>query len=119
MRRSLVPNLLYTRRFSALPRQIGGQLSRRVPVGAIVRQLALAFMPRPLIALNRRLGASRNQQVPPWLDARRVGDPPARFAVGGRDLWRGGRLALEIGRASGRGRGENLVGGVSFKKKKE
>jgi asparagine synthase (glutamine-hydrolysing) len=94
MRRYLIPHLLSTRRFPALSRQIRGQLSKRVPVSAIVRQLALAFMPRRLIALNRRLGASRNQQVPPWLDARLVGDPPARFAVDGRDLWREEQLAF-------------------------
>jgi hypothetical protein len=94
MRGYLIPHLLFTRRFSPLSRQIRGQRSRGVPVSAIVRQLALAFMPRRLIALNRRLGASRNQQVPPWLDARRVGEIPARLAVGGRDLWREEQLAF-------------------------
>src|SRR4029077_5110534 len=67
MRGYLIPHLLFTRRFSPLSRQIRGQRSRGLPASAIVRQLALAFMPRRLIALNRRLGASRNQQVPPWL----------------------------------------------------
>jgi hypothetical protein len=94
MRRYLITHLLSRRRFSPLSRQIRGQRDRGVPVSGIVRQLAMAFVPRGLIALKRRYGAVRNQQVPPWLDARRVGETPARFAVAGRDLWREEQLAF-------------------------
>ena len=94
MRRYLIPHLLRRRRFPALAHQLREQRSAGVSARSIVRQLALAFTPRGLVAYRRRHRSSRNQQVPPWLDARRVGDAPARFAVAGRDLWREEQLAF-------------------------
>ncbi len=94
MRRYLLPHLLYRRRFPALRRHIRAQRERGIPVSGIARQLGMAFVPRELMAFRRRRSALRNQQVPPWIDARRVGEVPARFAVAGRDLWKEEQLAF-------------------------
>jgi asparagine synthase (glutamine-hydrolysing) len=84
-RQYLLPYLLFRGRLSAVADQIRARRMSGASIRSLTRQLALALLPAPAVALRWRFDRAG---IPAWLDRRRINAPAVRSIVPARHRWR-------------------------------